>query len=161
MARAVHAAIATRATLRSPRAAKNRPATKTATSRTTPTAPNSDPTWSTSECTDARLGISEASWEDGVNAPGPAPKTGSVAHSRRASDHSVCRAELRLSLAANHDGQEDRFPSQRTASPARTARKNPLPTAYPRWRGRRYPPRHDDDNSHQNCQDNRRLRIQD
>lgn len=51
-------------------------------------------------------------------APGP--------HSRRASDQRVCRALLRLALAAIQDGHDSRLPNHMTANPAIASMSNPI-----------------------------------
>src|SRR5699024_1769158 len=97
--------------------------------RTTPTAPSSAPTCNGRECTAARLGVFEASSEDGVNDPGPEPRKGADAQRLKASDHRVCRALLKLSLADNQAGQDSRLPSRITAIPAPAAPRHPSSTA--------------------------------
>lgn len=102
----------------------------------TPITPSSAPTWRTDECAAASCGVEEASSDDSVNVPGPAPITGLRLHSFRASDHSVCRVLLKLSPADNHDGHESRRPRDSTAIAAISAKKIPTPTTSQRGRPR-------------------------
>src|SRR5699024_10926743 len=108
------------------RAANDRPPMNKSPNKTKPNIPNSDPTCSGSECTAARLGSLEASSEEGVNEPGPAPKKGAVAQRLSASDQSVCRALLKLSPDANQAGHEARLPRNTTTRTAATATVVPI-----------------------------------